>query len=324
MDHLPALGTAVGDIIKPTLALYDPLLRQNAEKIRSVHMQTYSYGSHERQKLDVYSPPRTILHNGRKPVLIFLYGGGLVAGHKTLQGYADGLCHANIASFFALKYGYMVIVVDYRLVYMHDAKFPSGGEDLAAAIEWISGNAASLGPEPLDLFIMGNSAGGIHTSTFLLHKSCVKTRAKVLNGNEARLRAIVLLSVPFHMEYSNPSRAEINKTYFGDHSKNAPYGLLRSAQEAGKIDFVQAGVRTLILNGDLDPVDEILKPRDDFILEWLSMGGVQGRSSLAIDMMPGHNHISPFLSLGTNSPEDEAWGHQVAAFCDAVRVFKPT
>ncbi|KAI5358133.1 putative carboxylesterase, type B, alpha/Beta hydrolase [Septoria linicola] len=323
MEHLPALGTAVGEIVKPTLQLYEPLLLQNKDKILSIPKATYSYGTHDRQKLDLYTALKPSSRNGRTPILIFCYGGGLTMGHKTLPGYAEDLCHANIASFFALKHGYHVVVPDYRLVGKHDAKFPSGGEDVALTIEWISEHADHFGPEPVDIFIMGNSAGGIHTSTFLLHESFKNTRARVLFRTGPRLRGAILLSVPFHMRKSSPSRSETNKTYFGDAEANAPLGLLKTARQTGDIDFVQAGVRTFILNGDLDPVDEILQPRDDFIEEWLSVGTKQSTSSLAVDMMLGHNHISPFCSLGTGNEEEEAWGHQVAAFCDNVRLFRP-
>lgn len=324
MEQLPPLGTAVGEIIRPTLQIYAPLLVKNKEKIQSVKKATHSYGPHERQQLDVYTTPKPSSRNGRTPVLIFCYGGGLTMGHKTLPDYAENLCHANIASFFALQHGYSVVVPDYRLVGKHDAKFPSGGEDVALTIEWIANNADKFGTEPVDIFVMGNSAGGLHTSTFLLDKSFVATRAKLLSGNGTRLRGAILLSVPFHMQFSHGDRAATNKTYFGDDvAANVPLGLLKTAKEAGEIDFMKAGVRTFILNGDLDPVDELLQTRDDFIAEWLSIGTKESRSSLAVDIMVGHNHISPFASLGTGIEKEEAWGHQVAAFCDNIRLFKP-
>lgn len=255
---------------------------------------------------------------------MFLYGGGLVNGHKVLRGYADELCHANIAAFFASKYGYSTVVPDYRLVNSHGAKFPSGGEDVALAVEWIFGNAGSFGPEPIDLFIMGNSAGGVHLSTFLLHPSFTNTRKRAFSGDGLRMRGAVLLSVPFNFYYSHHSRAEMLETYFGDHEANCPQGLLKSAQSQGKIDILEAGVRFLILNGELDPDDEILQPRDDFIRQWMQDTSNESRGALAVDWMPRHNHISPFASLSTGIEDEEAWGHQVGAFCDNIRKFRPS
>lgn len=323
MDQLPPLGKAIQDIVLPTLKIYDPLLRKNADAIRSIKKETHLYGSSERQQLDVYHAPKPSLINGRRAVLIFLYGGGLINGHKVLPGYADELCHANIAAFFASKYGYSTVVPDYRLVNSHGAKFPSGGEDVAIAVEWIFENAGSFGPEPIDLFIMGNSAGGVHLSTFLLHPTFAETRAKVLHGDILRLRGAVLLSVPFNFYYSHQSRMEILETYFGDHKANCAQGLLSSAQSQGKIDFLQAGVRVFVLNGELDPDDEILQPRDDFIKQWMLDTTNESRGALAVDWMPRHNHISPFASLSTGVEDEEAWGHQVGGFCDNIRKFRP-
>lgn len=324
MEHLPPLGTAVSEVVAPTMKLYAPLLQKNKQTIESVKKTTHSYGPHERQQLDVYTTPKPSVRNGRIPVLIFCYGGGLIRGDKTLPGYADNLCHANIASFFALRKGYSVVVPDYRLVGKHDVKFPSGGEDVSLTVEWVAQHADLFGNDPLDIFVMGNSAGGLHTSTFLLHQSFAPTRAKLFSGNSTRLRGAILLSVPFHMKFSHANRAETNKAYFANLDEEVPLGLLKTAKKAGPIDIMQAGMHTFILNGDLDPVDELFQTRDDFIAEWLSIGTKQSRSTLAVDIMPGHNHISPFCSLGTGIDEEEAWGHQVSAFCDNVRLFKPS
>ena len=107
MDQLPALGKSIQNIVQPTFKIYDPLLKANAETIRSVKKETFTYGSHERPQLDVYSPPTPSRINGRHPILMFEYGGGLIQGARTLPPF-DGLVHANVGAFFALKFGYTV------------------------------------------------------------------------------------------------------------------------------------------------------------------------------------------------------------------------
>jgi acetyl esterase/lipase len=320
MEQLPAFGKSIQDIVMPTFKLYAPLLQRNASTIKSVRRETFNYGPHERQQLDVYSPPATGIKSGRKPVLVFEYGGGLIQGAKTLPAFPDGLVHANVGAFFALKFGYTVVVADYRLM-SHGAKFPSGGEDIALVVDWIDEHLSKAGTEAIDLFIMGNSAGGIHLSTFLLHANFAEIRRKVLTGNATRLRGAILLSVPFSFGQANAMRAETLKTYFGDFEENSPLGLLKAASPHGPVDFVKAGVRVLVLNGELDPEDEILQPRDAFVEEWLRMKDNMSRGALAVDWMPGHNHISPFASLSTGIDAEEAWGCQVAAFCDNIRKF---
>lgn len=324
MEQLPPLGTAIGEVVGPTLGIYAPLLTKNAATIKSVPKETHSYGSTERQKLDIYTPPKPSIVNGRKAVLVFIYGGGFVRGSKTLTGYADDLVHANVASFFALKYGYTVVVPDYRLVGTHsDAKFPSGGEDVALVVEWIAKN---VGPDPHHMMLMGNSAGGVHLSTFLLHPSFASTRAKVLSSSgTTQLKGAVMLSVPFNFHNAHVERSDILTSYYGHkdgHLELCPTGLLKTARQNGSIDFLNAGVRVLVLNGELDPDDEILLPKNDFLQEWSAIDTSKSRGALAVDFMQGHNHISPFCALGTGIDKEEAWGVQVATFYETLRKFE--
>jgi len=71
----------------------------------------------------------------------------------------------------------------------------------------------------------------------------------------------------------------------------------------------------MVLNGSLDPQDEILIPRDDFVQECRATDAIS--PNLTVDMMEGHNHISPVLALGTAIPTEEAWGRQVIDFIHA-------
>lgn len=99
MDQLPPLGTAIGEVVGKTFAIYDPIVRANAAAIKSTPTKTFSYGDDPRQCLDVYYPHEDLAASA--PLLMFLYGGGLVRGAKTIPGYADGLVHANVGHFFA-------------------------------------------------------------------------------------------------------------------------------------------------------------------------------------------------------------------------------
>lgn len=318
MDSLPALGRNIQDIAGPTFKAYEPLLLANARKIRSVPKVTFPYGQHERQKLDMYYATNTPRDGRRHTVLLFAYGGGLVVGDRTLQ-VADGLVHANLAAFFVQHYGYSVAVMDYRRV-PEGAKFPSGGEDVAKVVEFLVQEQRDIFNVPVDLFVMGNSAGGIHLSTFLLHDDFAATRRRVLNnGSGVALRGTIFLSVPFHFDRAEERRYDVLRAYFGDWKKNCPFSLLEAAQASGRsIDILEAGVRVMVLNGELDPEDEILQTRDDFLRAWLAFGR-QGINALAVDMMKGHNHLSPVPALSTGIAKEEAWGHQVAAFCEGIR-----
>lgn len=325
MEQLVPLGTAIHDVAPKTFAIYQPLLVRNAAAITSTPHKSFSYGPHSRQTLDVYYPslPGTDDQKASGAILIFLHGGGLVRGSKTIPNYAQGLAHANIGHFFASKYKYTTVIPDYRLI-SHGAKYPSGGEDVALLVDWVSKNLVSnekRSERPIDLFAMGNSAGGLHLSTWLFDRDFEKSRAKVVDGNESpvALKGAAFLSVPFHFRQALADWAKVLETYYGDHiNEHSPLGLLEAAQKQQQQELLP-GVRVLVINGELDPDDEILLPKRDFVEAW-----DKDRKTLTVDMMKGQNHISPALSLGTDIGHEEAWGHQVAQWIESVRSASPT
>lgn len=323
MDQIANVTRKVPDCVPATHKAYTPLLQANAEAIRATKCETFTYGSHPRQALDVYYPTnrrRTSISSSNTPVLIFFYGGGLVRGAKRLE-VSDGLVYGNVGYFFAEKMGYTTVIADYR-VEEHGARFPSGGEDVAKVVDWVRESLTRQdGYSAIDLFIMGNSAGGIHLATYAFAPDFEASRSKVITSDPDAatcLRGIVFLSVPFHFKYSNPERSGVLDMYYGsDVEAHSPQGLLRAAMLKDP-DNVLTNVRAMVLNGTLDDEDEFLRPKDDFLNEWQSLDE-ESREAVVVEMMEGQNHISPPLSLGTNIEREEKWGYQVAEFIESLR-----
>jgi acetyl esterase len=96
--------------------------------------------------LRVYWPEE----NGVLPVVVYYHGGGWVIGDLDTS---DSLCRllANGASA-------VVVSVDYRLAPEH--RFPAAVDDSYAALQWVSGSAASLNADPSRIAVGGSSAGG--------------------------------------------------------------------------------------------------------------------------------------------------------------------
>jgi len=105
-----------------------------------------AYGSHARQKLDIYDDPSA--GRGPKPVLVFFYGGGWHGGDKDHYGWA--------AKAYAAR-GFLVVLPDYRLV--PEVHFPAFLQDSAAAIAWTARNARRHGGDPGRIVTAGHSAG---------------------------------------------------------------------------------------------------------------------------------------------------------------------
>lgn len=109
--------------------------------------------------LNIWSPAQS--SNSKKPVVVFIHGGGFVEGSGSVSIY-DG---ENLA-----KEGVVFITLNYRLGEMgflaatglNEAKDATGNyglEDQIAALKWIKDNVAQFGGDADNITIMGQSAG---------------------------------------------------------------------------------------------------------------------------------------------------------------------
>jgi acetyl esterase len=94
-----------------------------------------------------YVPPETA--SGPRPLLVYLHGGGFVAG--------DLNTHDEPCRLLCRHAGVHVLAIDYRLA--PEFPFPSGVEDAYAATQWAVANAAALGADPDRVAVGGDSAG---------------------------------------------------------------------------------------------------------------------------------------------------------------------
>ncbi|KAK7752630.1 hypothetical protein SLS62_005399 [Diatrype stigma] len=331
MDALPQLGRGLLEVLDATFAAYEPLLLPRESEIKSTRRETHQYGTDPRQALDVYYPDEAAAARAQahfpaaRPVLVFLYGGGFFSGDRLKADYAHDAVFANIGHYFAARHGFTVVVPDYRLLLAHGARFPSGGEDVALAVDWIARSLTRQnGYAAIDLFVMGNSAGGVHAATWALHPAFADSVSRVTSEASRRggggggpavwLRALMLLGVPAHF---NGEDNEILRGYFGDGAddiaKNAPLGLLKAATQqwvggASSGAGLVPGVKVAALLSELDP-EYIYQSVGEFAEAWPGPGAVETH------ILRGHNHISPQVSLGTGIEREEAWGVQVADIC---------
>jgi acetyl esterase/lipase len=102
--------------------------------------------------VDIYMPPKK---GGPKPLVMYIHGGGWVAGHTRHSGALSNFpaVLAKLAS-----EGFVVASLEYRL--SGEAPFPAQLQDSRAAIRFLKASAGQYGIDPARVGVWGGSAGG--------------------------------------------------------------------------------------------------------------------------------------------------------------------
>jgi acetyl esterase len=112
---------------------------------------TEEYGSYglEALKVAIYRPTRHSDHPA--PVLLYVHGGGFVAGSRT--------DHAQDMKWFAEK-GWLVISVDYPLSSEQRHLWDQASRYIGCSLVWVARNSLRYGADASRLSLIGESAGG--------------------------------------------------------------------------------------------------------------------------------------------------------------------
>ncbi len=266
------------DVIGATLDLYakDLIVDPRIECLADL-----AYGDDERQVLDLYRHP----DNRAGPMMLFVPGGGFDGGDKRV----NDLVFGNVARWFASK-GVTGAVMNYRLA--PGACWPSGALDVHSAIIWLRREAASLGFDPGQIWLVGHSAGANHVATALLDRSL---------ADEPAVRGAALISGIYEAPRGEAPPGVVS--YFGtDEDALEVRSALRWAH-AGSVPIMLA-------YAEYDPT-WLSRPSFDLAAAITERDGKAAR----ISWMRDHNHVSPIFSIGSS---DEALGLEILDFMGHV------
>ena len=266
-------------VLQATRDIYRPYIPASGDVRTEVDIE---YGPAPRQRLDVYRTA-TPAGTAAAPIVIYIHGGGFVAGGKN----EDGVYYRNVGEYFARR-GFVAIVPNYRLA--PDHPWPAGAQDVGAVVTWAGLNAAHYGGDPVRRFIIGQSAGATHVATWLFDRSVRGATAPAVKG-------AVLMSGLYRVEVPLDARLQ---SYFGADPALYP---VRSPIEHVTRDHPPV----LLSVAEFDPP---LLARSTFDLA-KRMTEVDARSP-RFTWMDGHNHVSTVQSLG--SPQDECGAGLLAFF----------
>lgn len=150
--RLPRIGVALVLLLGLALAHGEEAI---ADAKPLPDLRDVAYGSHERQRLDLWRA-RT---DGPAPLLVFVHGGGWLIWSKEKVP-------ANLLRCL-LDAGISVAAINYR--YTTQAPLPGPVHDAARAVQFLRHHAREWGLDPKRVGALGNSAGGCSVLWLAFH-----------------------------------------------------------------------------------------------------------------------------------------------------------
>jgi hypothetical protein len=182
-------------------------------------------------------------------------------------------------------------------------------------LTWVEDRYQGNGPR--DVYLIGNSAGGVHVATWLFEKKFVAHRAKLIDGvGGVKVSKVVVLGCPLRHEFHGGMK-EMLKAYYGGEKETLqaePTVMMLKATEGISPEKMSDQPSILAAVSELDP-EGIIEHGLEFEKLWRKRGG-KGN----FFMVKGHNHISPPLSLGTGLVQEEDWGYTVGRWLKTGRL----
>ena len=224
----------------------------------------------------VYDPQTT---HGPAPVILYFHGGGWVTG--TLDTYdASDRALANST-------GAIVLSVAYRLA--PESRFPAAQDDADASYAWLLKNAASIGGDPKQIALAGESAGGN-----LAIDTAIWARDQHLQApiHELLVYPVVGtdLKTPSYNEFTKAvplNRAAIE--WYVSHFTNGPLDLQDPRLNVVGAADLHGLPPTTIVSAEIDP----LRSEGEMLAQKLSAAGVP----VVQQTFPGVTH--EFFGMGT-------------------------
>ena len=120
------------------------------------------------QNLNIWTPG---LDDGKRPVLVWLHGGGYAAGSAIEHIAYDGANMSRLGNAVVISINHRLNVLGYFDLSDFGEEYANsgnaGGDDIIAALRWIHENIVAFGGDPENVTVFGQSGGGAKVTTLL-------------------------------------------------------------------------------------------------------------------------------------------------------------
>ena len=120
------------------------------------------------QNLNLWTPG---LDGGKRPVLVWLHGGGYEAGSAIEHIAYDGANLSRFGDVVTVSVNHRLNILGYFDLSDYGEEYANsgnaGGDDIIAALRWVHENIAAFGGDPDNVTVFGQSGGGGKVTTLL-------------------------------------------------------------------------------------------------------------------------------------------------------------
>ncbi len=152
-------------LLAPLVLAFALLSTAQAQDVKSTI--PYAEPAHERQVLDVYSPPDA----KNLPVVFWIHGGGWQTGDKT---------SVQLKPKAFVDKGFVFVSTNYRL--LPGVEMETIFRDIAKSMHWVHNHIAEHGGDPNRILVMGHSAGAQLAALICIDERYLKAEGVSLAG----------------------------------------------------------------------------------------------------------------------------------------------
>lgn len=253
--------------IEATRALLAPLAPRTGPDVE-VHRDV-AYGPDARHRLDIFVPAAGV---ASAAVVLFVHGGGFVAGDKG----APGAPFYNNVGLWAARSGCIGVTMTYRLA--PAAPWPAGSEDVGAAVQFLRSGVQRWGGAPNGIILMGQSAGAVHVAGYVAMR-------QLHAGPNGGIAGAILVSGLY--DVGRADRNPFQSAYFGEDASRWP-------EQSTLNGLVETSLPCFYTVSELDPPD--FQRQAAWLVE--AHAARHGRWPRLVQLA-GHNHLSSVLQIGS-------------------------
>lgn len=145
-----------------------PMLTQDTPRGELIIPHRYWPQDENCQSLNLWTPA---LDDKKRPVLVWLHGGGFEMGSSIEQVAYDGANMARLGDAVVVTINHRLNILGYFDLSSYGEEYANSGnagmDDIIAALRWVRDNIAAFGGDPDCVTVFGQSGGGAKVTTLL-------------------------------------------------------------------------------------------------------------------------------------------------------------